>query len=110
MQQLSTTGLTTSNLMNIATEKGLEVDALVNNKAATYTIQSLDEDDGDAALSPKGDNRRENTVFLQNLVDNFKVGETFNTTVVNRSKRSKASIGITRAHRWFRTLRSIVYW
>ena len=45
MQQLNTAGLTTSNLMNIATEKGLDVGALVNNKAATYTTQSFDDDD-----------------------------------------------------------------
>ena len=45
MQQLSTTGLTTSNLMNIATEKGLDVGELVNSKAATYTIQSFNEVD-----------------------------------------------------------------
>jgi hypothetical protein len=54
MQQLSTTGLSTSNLMKIATEKGLDVGALVNNKAAAYTIQSSDEDDGVVAFTLKG--------------------------------------------------------
>ena len=110
MQQLSTTGLSTSSLMKIATEKGLGVGAIVHNKTAMHTIQSFDEDGGVVTLSLKGDKRRKSTVFLQDLVDNFKPDDTCNKSMVNRSNRSKAPICITRANRWFRTLRSIVHW
>ena len=41
--------------MKFATAKGLVAGALVNNKAATYTAQSFNEDDGVVTLSLKGD-------------------------------------------------------
>jgi hypothetical protein len=81
----------------------------VANKGGTYIILSIDEDDSIVTLQLKGDKRRKSTVFLQDLVDNFKPDEG-NKTLVNRSNRSKSSICITRANRWFRTLRSIVPW
>jgi hypothetical protein len=109
MQELGATGMSASNLMIVAKGKGLDVGAIVANKGGTYIILSIDEDDSIVTLQLKGDKRRKSTVFLQDLVDNFKPDEG-NKTLVNRSNRSKSSICITRANRWFRTLRSIVPW
>ena len=110
MQELGATGLSTSSLMDVAKAKGLDVGELATNKTATYTIVSFDEDDGMVALSVKGDKRRKINVFLQDLVDNYKPDELANTSLVNRSNRSKSSICITPANQWFRTLRLIVHW
>ena len=96
--------------MDVAKAKGLDVGELVANKTATYTIVSFDEDDGMVTLSVKGDKRRKINVFLQDLVDNYKPDALANTSLVNRSNRSKSSICITRANQWFRTLRLIVHW
>jgi hypothetical protein len=109
MQELGATGMSASDLMIVAKGKGLDVGAIVANKGGTYIILSIDEDDSIVTLQLKGDKRRKSTVFLQDLVDNFKPDEG-NKTLVNRSNRSKSSICITRANRWFRTLRSIVPW
>jgi hypothetical protein len=66
---------------------------------ATYTIVSFDEDAGTVTLSLKGDKRRKISVYLQDLVDNYKLDAEANTRLVNRSNRSKSSICITRANR-----------
>ena len=102
VQELGATGLSTSSLMNVAKAKGFEAGELVSGGIlikASYIIVSFDEDAGTVTLSCKGDKRRKISVYLQDLVDNYKLDALANTSLVNRSNRSKSSICITRANR-----------